>query len=216
MEIQVNYSDLYGSFSSMTIVDHRLAGPALLARVQLEAAALSSMREDAGVEPWARVLFLTELGRRGATLYGPPTAPMLSDARPTLSLRDLYLGTGTSPLDVIVKEQGDRVGLGLRSFSEEASLCPQDFALDIPYFALHGTAQRTEDGALVATWHEVAIPQVDPERTLRTLSTPAAQLCDTIAAVYSADDTLRPSGTEYEAAATALIGRVLRPFIGEE
>lgn len=207
--VQLDYGPLYGGFSSMGMVDSRLAEPALVDRVQLEAGALSSMREDGSVEPWLLRVLLSPLSERGSTIIGP------EGTGATLWLRDLHFGVGTDTVNVVVRpdaDQGDRYAIGIRQYGDEESLCPDILTVEVPYIGLHATVQRASDGAVVAIWHEVILPELDPERAVREATIPPEQLCETIGDLTARDPALQPTDEEYLRAAKDLVRFALLPF----
>lgn len=210
--VQIDFRPLYGGFSSMGLVDRRLTEPALLGRVQLEAGALSTMRPDASVEPWLRRVLLAALSEHGSIIVGPEPP---AGAPVTLRLRDLHFGVGTDTVDAIVRPDADESGryiVGIRQFSDEDSLCPEALSVEVPYIALHATAQRPSDGAVVAIWHEVTLPEIDPERAVRAATIPPDQLCAAVSDLMARDEALQPTGEEYTTAARELVRIALLPF----
>ena len=209
--VVIDYHSLYGAFHSMSVIDHRLAAPELLPRIRFEASALSSMREDASIESWARAVLFSALGRHGAIIMGPPVG---NDAEPTLHVRDAYFGVGYDDMAVVVEIHPDdgRYMVGLRRYRSQESLCPPALELSLPYVALHGTVQRS-DGAVVALWHEVAFPSVDAGRAQIEVNLSPGELCALVPVLFEQEEHLSPSGGEYEVAAGQLVTIALQPFL---
>ncbi|MFT4977389.1 MAG: hypothetical protein ACI8S6_003294 [Myxococcota bacterium] len=208
-----DYGPLYGGFSSMGAVDRQVAGREPIQRVVLEASALSSMRPDSSVEPWARLVLLSALRQLGALVIVPGGAnpPPIAG---TIRLTDLHFGTGTDTLPAVVRqhEEDGRTIVAIRQYHDEPSLCPPELMVTLPYVALHATVQRESDGAVAAIWHEVVLPEIDAERAQRTVSIPAAQRCEVVPALLERDPDLQPTGIEYHAAAAELVQLALRPL----
>lgn len=207
----IEYSKLYGAFHSMSVVDYRLTAPELLSRIRFEASALSSVREDASIESWARTVLLSALGEHGAIIMGPPVG---NDAEPTLHIRDAHFGVGYDEMKVVVQPHPDGGGyiVRLRTYRSQESLCAPTLQLSLPYIALHATVQRS-DGAVVALWHEVSFPSVDADRVQVKATLSPEELCEAVPAFFEREDRLQPSGAEYEEAAGQLVTLALQPFL---
>ena len=209
-EFRLDYSPLYGGLSTISVVDQQLTTPELLQRVRVEASTLSTMREDTSVEPWTRRVLLSSLSEHGALILGPPVG---DDQEPTLLLRDVHFGSGTDTLDAVLQPHPteDRLLVSLRGSPKSESMCAPSLQVELPYVALHGTAQRA-DGVIVAIWHKVMIPEVDAQRAQITVQSTPSELCSLIPKLLDQETDLQPSSQEYIETAKHLMRLSLDPF----